>query len=109
MRPTYPLFILSMVAPLASAQATTLNMRSDQNSDGSLALHSVPEVGGQAVGPSNPLPVSGTFNAAVAGFAPDGNVQSITASAHQQPYRPARRDCGRDRQYRPCPGADQVW
>jgi hypothetical protein len=81
MRPTSPLFILSMVAPLASAQATTLNMRSDQNSDGSLAIHSVPEVGGQAVGPSNPLPVSGTFNAAVAGFAPNGNILSITASA----------------------------
>jgi hypothetical protein len=69
-----------MVVPLASAQATTLNLRADQNSDGSLALHNVPEVGGQAVGPSNPLPVSGTFNAAAAGFTPNGNVQSITVS-----------------------------
>jgi hypothetical protein len=80
MRPTYPLFILSMVAPLASAPATTLNMRADQNSDGSMALHTVTEVGGQAVGPSNPLPVTGNFSATIQGFAPNGNVASITAS-----------------------------
>jgi hypothetical protein len=69
-----------MLAPLASAQATTLNMRADQNSDGSLALHSVPEVGGQAVGAYNPLPVTGSFSATIQGFAPNGNVASITAS-----------------------------
>ena len=80
MRLTLPFFILSMAAPLASAQTVTLNLRADQNADGSMAPHSVPEVAGQAVGPSNPLPVSGTFSASVSGFAPNGNVQPITAS-----------------------------
>jgi hypothetical protein len=71
--------VLCAIAPVA-APAATMTMRADQNSDGSLAPHVVPEVGGQAVGTYNPMPVTGSFSATLQGFAPNGNVASITAS-----------------------------
>jgi hypothetical protein len=66
---------------------TTQVLRSDRNGDGSLATHNVPEVGGAAVSPTNPMPIGVTpgtlaYTASTTGSAGTSSGTLITAAQY---------------------------
>lgn len=64
--------------PVRDGSGSTQTLRVDRNSDGSLATHNVPEVGGAAVTSTNPLP---TAPGAYTLTAPDASTVAVGGTA----------------------------